>query len=142
VPNLPPTWPLEDGVTAAAGGEACSEQVFTIYNDNAVASCGADNVFIGETGYNTGCPGGADEANHTSAAESFVSDLVTTACNDGINTFLFIYADECPESGCLAGCEGGPEVGNGYFGIYHTENYDTKGDLVLKFDTAPTLTCP
>ena len=142
VPNSPPTWPLEDGKTAAQGGVACSEQVFSIYQQTAVASCGSDHVFIGETGYNTGCPGGADEAHHTSAAESFVSDLVTTACSDTIGTFLFIYADECPAGGCLAGCDGKPTLGNGYFGIYHTESYNTKGDLVLKYGTAPTLTCP
>lgn len=35
-----------------------------------------------------------------------------------------------------------PQEGNGYFGIYFTQNYLTKGTLTPKFSTTPSLSCP
>lgn len=142
VANVPPLWPFETGNTPAQAGQDCANQVLQIFNSTAVAACGQAQSFIGETGYNTGCPGYADEANHLSTAESFFPDMVTLACQSNIPLFFFDYADACPAGGCLPGCPGGPNVGNGYFGIYYTENYLTTGNLVLKFPTVPSLSCP
>lgn len=142
VASVPPSWPLESGKTADEAAGACADQVLTIYNDEAVAACGAGNTFIGETGYNTGCPMAAGESNHLAVAEQFFEKIVAKTCASDITLFLFDYADACPESGCLPGCDGEPKEGNGYFGVYHTDMYDTKGDLVPKFSPLPVFTCP
>ncbi len=114
----------------------------SIFQETAVAPCGADHVFIGETGYNTGCPGSADESTHLSVAESFFPEMISLACQNNIPLFFFDYVDACPAGGCLPGCPGAPNVGNGYFGIYHTNNYLTKGNLTLKYSAVPNLSCP
>lgn len=142
VASVPPSWPLESGKTPDEAAEACATQVLKIYNDEAVAACGADNTFIGETGYNTGCPMAAGEANHLAVAEQFIDKMVAKTCTQDVTLFLFDYADACPEGGCLPGCDGAPKEGNGYFGVYHTTMYDTKGDLVPKFSPLPAFSCP
>ncbi|MCC7344016.1 MAG: hypothetical protein IT573_03685 [Deltaproteobacteria bacterium] len=142
VASVPPAWPFESGNTPAQAAKACADQVLSIFQEVAVTPCGADHVFIGETGYNTGCPGASDEANHLAAAESFFPEMVSLACQNNIPLFFFDYVDACPAGGCLPGCSGEANVGNGYFGIYHTENYLTKGDLVLKYSAVPNLGCP
>lgn len=142
VASVPPSWPLESGATPAVAAQACADQVLSIFQSTAVASCGAAHVFIGETGYNTGCPGAPDEANHLAVAESFFPEMISLACQNNIPLFFFDYADACPAGGCLPGCSGETNVGNGYFGIYHTENYLTKGNLVLKYSAVPGLSCP
>lgn len=142
VASVPPSWPFETGNTPAQAAKACADQVLSIFQDVAVKPCGKDHVFIGETGYNTGCPGSSDEATHVATAESFFPEMVSLACQNSIPLFFFDYADACPAGGCLPGCASAPNEGNGYFGIYHTENYLTKGDLVLKYSSTPVLTCP
>ena len=142
VASSPPSWPFESGATPQQAAQSCAQQVIEIFNQQAVASCGKDHVFIGETGYNTSCPGSADEANHIAVAEAFYPEMVSLACGQKTPLFFFDYADECPQGGCLAGCTGGPVIGNGYFGIYYTENYQTNGNLVLKFSSVPSLSCP
>jgi hypothetical protein len=142
VASVPPTWPFESGNTPVQAAQDCAQQVLDIFNQTAVASCGAAQSFIGETGYNTGCPGSPDEATHLSVAENFFPDMVSLACQNKIPLFFFDYADACPAGGCLPGCPGGPNEGNGYFGIYYTDNYQTKGDAVLKFPSVPSLACP
>jgi hypothetical protein len=61
----------------------------------------------------------------------------------GFPPFLFAYSDVCPSTGCAPGCSdaGLPLEGNGYFGIFHTENYQTEGTPVPKFTPEP-LACP
>ena len=153
--SSPPSWPFESGNTPAKAATDCVDQVIKIFEDNAVAHCGKDHTFIGETGYNTGCPGASDEANHISVAESFFPDLVSQVCQKSYPLFLFAYADACPDNtgtppnlGCLAGCATNsigktpPSQGNGYFGVYHTKDYKTEGDLVLKYTSVPKLSCP
>ena len=108
-------------------------------------SCGAANVFLGETGYNTGCPN-VYAQQQVPNEQSFISQVVTSTCGNQVSgplaPFLFEFGDVCPSGGCLAGCAGQPTEGNGYFGIYFTQNYLTKGPLESKFATTPTFTCP
>jgi hypothetical protein len=137
----PPDWPLK--------GTPCWQQVESLYTNNAVASCGATHVFIGETGYNSGCPNNPDvPAGLIGEEQTFIQDLKTATCGagsppSGFPTFLFAYSDVCPAGGCLAGCNtpGVPTEGNGYFGIFHTVNYLTEGEAIAKF-TPPSLSCP
>lgn len=142
VASVPPMWPFESGNSNDTAAEDCANQVIQLFNDNAVKYCGASNVFIGETGYNTGCPGVGDETTHLAVAPLFVEKILAQTCPGDIPLFLFEYTDVCPQGGCLPGCPSTPNLGNGYFGIYHTQNYGTKGDTVLKYPTAPSLVCP
>ena len=80
-----------------------------LYDDNSVADCGASHVFIGETGYNTGCSNSTNVPEGLiGEEETFVDSLKTTTCAatspSGFPTFLFAYSDVCPATGCLAGC--------------------------------------
>ncbi len=136
----PPDWPLK--------GTPCWQQVQSLFADNSVASCGASHVFIGETGYNTGCPKSPDvPPGLIDEEQTFIEDLKTATCGSdspsGFPTFLFAYSDVCPAGGCLAGCNtvGVPTEGNGYFGIFHTLKYLTEGEAVAKFGP-PSLSCP
>jgi len=134
VASVPPMWPLD--------GEACWTQVLQIYADTAQEFCGAENTFIGESGYNTGCPLIEPQMTRIQDADTFIKEAVKWTCSNDVATFLFAYVDACPENGCMPGCSGNlPNVGNGYFGIYHTADYLTTGDIVQKFDPIPTLTC-
>lgn len=142
VASVPPAWPFESGMSPDQAAKACANQVIDLYQNNSVVQCGAANVFIGETGYNTGCPGGSDESTHLQVLADFIPEMLSQACSGGIPLFLFAQADVCPETGCLPGCPNEPNLGNGYFGIYHTKDYGTKGDLVLKLPQTPQLTCP
>lgn len=133
VASVPPSWPLN--------GDDCWSEVLQIYADTAEKFCGADNTYIGETGYNTGCPVTEGSA-HIVDAETFIDNAVKWTCDNNKATFLFAFSDACPESGCLPGCSGDvPNVGNGYFGIYHTDGYHTTGSLVPKFNPLPVLSC-
>ena len=141
VAGVPPSWPLT--------GAECLAQVKTIYQDTAIKYCGATHVFIGETGYNTGCPGLPDEATRITEANVFIGDMAYWMCADPSPIvappsalFLFAFVDACPQTGCRPGCDISVNQGNGYFGLFHTENYLTKGPLVNKFNPTPSLTCP
>ena len=72
--------------------------------------------------------------------------VVTATCQNQVSgplaPFLFEFGDVCPAGGCLAGCASEPQEGNGYFGMYFTQGYLTKGPLMPKFATLPSLTCP
>jgi hypothetical protein len=136
----PPDWQKK--------GAACWDQVKQLYDDNSVADCGASHVFIGETGYNTGCPNSTNVPERLiEEEETFVDSLKTATCAatspSGFPTFLFAYSDVCPATGCLAGCNdpGVPKEGNGYFGIFRTEGYMTQGTAVAKFGP-PSFACP
>lgn len=141
VASVPPSWPLT--------GSSCLAQVQTIYEDTAIKYCGVTNVFIGETGYNTGCPTQSDEATHITQAKDFIGDMVKWMCKTDTQPvvdppfalFLFAFVDACPESGCAPGCSGSVDEGNGYFGLFHTKGYLTKGALVNKFNPTPSLIC-
>jgi hypothetical protein len=140
VSKVPPDWQKTGG--------PCWDQVQQLYADNSVASCGASHVFIGETGYNSGCPNNPDvPAGLIGQEQAFIQSVKTATCGtmspSGFPTFLFAYSDVCPATGCLPGCDtaGLPNEGNGYFGIFHTAGYLTMGDPVAKF-TPPSLACP
>ncbi len=139
VASVPPMWPNT--------GDQCWQQVQTLFRTNSVNYCGASHTFIGETGYNTGCPNDISPAPSTlvSYEQAFIKDLVLTTCGkvsvSGFPTFLFAYSDVCPAGGCLPGCSGEPKEGNGYFGIFHTQGYGTQGPLVAKFSPVPSLAC-
>jgi len=133
VAGLPPTWP--------ASGTACLDQVKRDYVNISQAACGAANVFIGETGYNTGCPN-VYGTQHVADAKTFVDGVTRWACENSYGLFHFAYVDACPMGGCLAGCPSQPSEGNGYFGLYYTQGYLTKGPLVPKLSPMPSLTCP
>ena len=78
--------------------------------------------------------------------QSFITQVVSSACQSQVSgpwaPFLFAFADVCPPGGCLPGCPGEPQEGNGYFGMYYTQGYQTKGTLVPKFSPLPSLSCP
>ena len=138
VASTPPVWP-----TGSDPAQSCLTQVQQVFSTDQT-SCGAANVFLGETGYNTGCPSVYGQQ-QVSNEQSFVTDLVSATCNSQVSgplaPFLFEFGDVCPAGGCLAGCPNEPTEGNGYFGIYFTAGYLTKGTLTPKF-SAPSLSCP
>ena len=138
VASLPPVWP-----SGSNPAQTCWTQVQSVFATDQT-SCGAGNVFLGETGYNTGCPSVYGQQ-QVSNEQSFITDLVSATCQSQVSgplaPFLFEFGDVCPAGGCLAGCSGQPQEGNGYFGIYFTQNYLTKGPLTPKFATLPSLTC-
>jgi hypothetical protein len=136
VSSVPPSWEKD--------GPGCWAQVETLYKDNSVKYCGASNVFIGETGYNTGCPG-VSSSPPVKNEEDFIASLKDATCvtqsPSGFPTFLFAYSDVCPADGCKAGCSSSSFTGgNGYFGIFYTKDYGTSGPTVAKF-TPPSLQC-
>jgi exo-beta-1,3-glucanase (GH17 family) len=139
VASTPPVWPI-----GSNPAQTCWTQVMSVFATDQT-SCGAANVFLGETGYNTGCPN-VYAQQQVPNEQSFISQVVTSTCGNQVSgplaPFLFEFGDVCPSGGCLAGCAGQPTEGNGYFGIYFTQNYLTKGPLESKFATVPTLTCP
>lgn len=75
-------------------------------------ACGASRTYIGETGYNTGCPLVAKAGVLLQAEEDFVKAMLNSepACNGKPNptapfpNFLFEFVDVCPAGGCLPGC--------------------------------------
>ena len=138
VASQPPVWP-----TGSNPAQTCWTQVQQVFATDQ-GSCGAANVFLGETGYNTGCPSVYGQQ-QVSNEQSFITDMVTATCGNNVSgplaPFLFEFGDVCPAGGCLPGCAGEPQEGNGYFGMYFTQGYLTKGTLSTKF-TIPTLTCP
>ncbi|MGH7802612.1 MAG: hypothetical protein ACREOW_18640 [Thermodesulfobacteriota bacterium] len=143
VASIPPSWQFDNN----PGG--CLQQVQTLFSQDATA-CGTANTFIGETGYNTGCPM-QEGTSHIAPAQAFIQYLVQWQCGDEPNpqvdppvaTFLFAFVDACPPGGCQAGCSGSglPNIGNGYFGLFFTEGYQTEGTLMPKFSPTPSLTC-
>lgn len=141
VASSPPSWPKD--------GAQCWAQVQKLFSNISQKYCGASHTFIGETGYNTGCPNSPPTVVPSTTLgdeQSFISDLKSSTCStsspSGFPTFLFAYSDVCPSTGCVAGCSDSSVVeGNGYFGIFHTKNYMTEGPAVAKF-TPPSLACP
>ena len=136
---MPPSWPND--------GSQCWQQVQSLFSTISQKHCAAARTFIGETGYNTGCPSSVNVPSTTiSAEQKFIQDLQTATCSadsaSGFPTFLFAYSDVCPSTGCTPGCKdaGLPNVSNGYFGIFYTKDYMTEGPAVAKF-TAPSLAC-
>jgi len=138
VASTPPIWP--SGTDPA---QTCWTQVQSVFATDQ-ASCGAANVFLGETGYNTGCPN-VYQQQQVPNEQSFITDMVSATCSSQVSgplaPFLFEFGDVCPAGGCLAGCASEPQEGNGYFGMYFTQGYMTKGALTPKFSTTPSLTC-
>jgi hypothetical protein len=139
VAGVPPSWPND--------GTQCWQQVQTDFSTISQASCGASNTFIGETGYNTGCPNSPNvPAGLVADEQTFIASLKSSTCAtsspSGFPTFLFAYSDVCPSTGCAPGCSdaGLPIEGNGYFGIFHTKHYLTEGPAIPKF-TPPSLVC-
>jgi hypothetical protein len=133
VSGLPPQWP--------SSGTACLDQVKRDFVNISQQQCGASHVFIGETGFNTGCPG-VYGAQYVADATTFVAGITQWACEQSLGLFHFAYVDACPAGGCLAGCASQPLEGNGYFGLYYTQGYLTKGSLVPKLSPMPSLVCP
>ena len=139
VAGVPPSWPND--------GTQCWQQVETDFSTISQASCGPSHTFIGETGYNTGCPKSPTvPPGLVTDEEKFIANLKSSTCatssQSGFPTFLFAYSDVCPSSGCAPGCSdaGMPLEGNGYFGIFHTRDYKTEGPAIAKFPP-PSLMC-
>jgi hypothetical protein len=108
VASVPPSWPYDGG--------RCWRQVQTLFSSISQYYCGATHTFIGETGYNTGCPNNPSvPRGRVSNEQTFIADLKSATCGttsqSGFPTFLFAYSDVCPASGCAAGCSGGPLEG-------------------------------
>jgi|GEM_PF-1885073 len=142
VASVPPSWPDEAGNSDSKAASMCWTQVKSLFKDNAQMFCGAGNTYIGETGYNTGCPMSSGESTHLLVAPDFIDDVVSWTCGQSIGTFLFAFVDACPMGGCQAGCSSTTTAGNGYFGLYHTDMYNTMGSLEAKYNPLPVLTCP
>ena len=138
VASTPPVWP-----SGSNPAQTCWTQVQSVFATDQT-SCGAANVFLGETGYNTGCPSVYGQQ-QVPNEQSFITQMVSATCGSQVSgplaPFLFEFGDVCPSTGCLAGCPSEPQEGNGYFGMYFTQGYLTKGPLTTKF-TIPSLTCP
>jgi hypothetical protein len=141
VASVPPSWPKD--------GAQCWAQVKHLFTNISQQYCGASHTFIGETGYNTGCPNSPNVPSTTiSHEQTFITDLKKSTCAtpsaSGFPAFLFAYSDVCPSTGCAPGCSdtGMPIEGNGYFGIFHTQGYGTEGTPVAKFTPVPSLACP
>lgn len=139
VVGVPPSWPNK--------GTPCWQQVQTDFTTISQAACGAAHVFIGETGYNTGCPNSPKvPAGLINEEEKFIASLKSSTCatssQSGFPTFLFAYSDVCPAGGCSPGCSdaGLLDEGNGYFGIFHSQQYKTEGPAIAKFPL-PSLVC-
>ncbi len=139
VAGVPPSWPND--------GAQCWQQVQTDFSTISQASCGASHTFIGETGYNTGCPNSSNvPAGLIAEEQTFIANVRTSTCatssQSGFPTFLFAYSDVCPSTGCAPGCSdaGSPLEGNGYFGIFYTQQYMTEGPAIAKFPP-PSLVC-
>ncbi len=139
VASSPPVWP-----TGTSPAQTCWTQVQSVFTTDQNA-CGPANVFLGETGYNTGCPS-VYAQQQVPNEQTYITQVVNAACQNQVSgplaPFLFEFGDVCPSGGCLPGCPGEPQEGNGYFGMYFTQGYLTKGSLVSKFTTAPSLACP
>jgi hypothetical protein len=137
VASVPPSWPND--------GAQCWAQVQNEFSTISQRYCGASRTYIGETGYNTGCPGLSGEPTLISDEQTFINDLKKSTCSQPspsrFPTFLFAYSDVCPSTGCLPGCSGKPKEGNGYFGIFHTKDYETEGPAGAKFIPVPSLAC-
>jgi hypothetical protein len=133
ISGVPPMWP--------ASGAACLEQVKRDFVNISQKVCGASQVFIGETGFNTGCPS-VYGTRYAADARTFVDGVTRWACQQSLGLFHFAYVDACPAGGCLAGCPSKPIEGNGYFGLFHTQGYLTNGPLVPKLSPMPSLRCP
>jgi hypothetical protein len=104
VANLPPLW------TTQSGSE-CWEQARNKEFVVDQKACGATRTYIGETGFNTGCPLTANQGDMLKGEADFVAAMVKAepACNGERNPtpfpdFLFEFGDVCPPQGCLAGC--------------------------------------
>jgi exo-beta-1,3-glucanase (GH17 family) len=138
VASTPPVWP-----TGSNPAQTCWTQVQSVFATDQ-KSCGAADVFLGETGYNTGCPSVYGQQ-QVPNEQSFITQMVSATCGNQVSgplaPFLFEFGDVCPAGGCLAGCPSEPTEGNGYFGMYFTQGYLTKGPLMTKF-AIPSLTCP
>ena len=104
IANLPPYWSTTDGTEC---WKQAREQEFAVDQK----ACGATHTYIGETGFNTGCPLTADQPRMLKAEDDFVAAMLKAepACNGKTNPtpfpdFLFEFGDVCPPQGCLAGC--------------------------------------
>lgn len=139
VASSPPVWP-----SGSNRAQTCWTQVSGVFATDQQA-CGAANVFLGETGYNTGCPNVYGQQ-QVPNEQSYINQVVSSTCQSQVSgplaPFLFEFGDVCPPGGCLPGCAGEPQEGNGYFGMYFTQGYQTKGPLTAKFTPLPSLTCP
>jgi hypothetical protein len=104
VAEMPPSW------TAHSGAECWNDARKEFAVDQ--KACGPQHTYIGETGYNTGCPLMAEAAVQLKAENDFVQAMMQAepACNGKSNpatpfpNFLFEFGDTCPPGGCIAGC--------------------------------------
>ncbi|HEY2104278.1 MAG TPA: hypothetical protein VGH29_00740 [Candidatus Binataceae bacterium] len=105
VAEMPPQWTTLSG---AECWDRARNHEFTIDQK----ACGASRTYIGETGYNTGCPLLGKAGPRLHAEQDFVNAMLGSepACNGKPNptapipNFLFEFVDVCPPGGCLAGC--------------------------------------
>lgn len=104
IADLPPLW-------STLSGAECWEQARNKEFVVDQKACGATRTYIGETGFNTGCPLSANQGIMRKAEADFVAAMLKAepACNGGRNPtpfpdFLFEFGDVCPPQGCLAGC--------------------------------------
>jgi hypothetical protein len=105
VAEMPPLW------TTLSGAE-CWDQARNREFVRDQKACGATRTYIGETGFNSGCPSMAADDNMLKAEGDFVHAMIRAepVCNGQPNptapfpNFLFEFADSCPPGGCLAGC--------------------------------------
>jgi hypothetical protein len=104
VAEMPPSW-------GTLKGADCWKQV---RDDLARVkkACGAEHTYIGETGYNSGCPLDTKRQGRLNAEREFVQAMVSNqpACrnqSDGsaaLPDFLFEFGDAGPAGGCITGC--------------------------------------
>jgi hypothetical protein len=111
VADVPPNW------TKATGAE-CWQQVRDEEFAVDAKACGASHTYIGEAGYNSGCPLMTDGSSKLNAERDFIAAMLNDEpeCNGKTNAapmpnFLFEFGDTCPPGGCISGC-GDPQQCN------------------------------
>jgi hypothetical protein len=104
VADLPPLWSTQSGFEC---WKQAHDKEFAVDRK----ACGITRTYIGETGFNTGCPLTANQGAMLKAEADFISAMLKAepACNGQRNAtpfpdFLFEFGDVCPPQGCLAGC--------------------------------------
>ncbi len=104
VAQMPPQWLTHSGAQ-------CWERARREFAIDQKA-CGASTTYIGETGFNSGCPTAPNARALLDAERDFVDAMVGAqpACNSRPNpaapfpNFLYEFEDVGPATGCMAGC--------------------------------------
>ncbi len=105
VADVPPRWDVIDGVR-------CWQQAHDEYFAADQKACGAARTYLGESGFNSGCPSMANHDTLLKAERDYIGAMLaaqpqcrgTSDPAAPLPSFLFEFADTGPREGCLSGC--------------------------------------